>query len=478
MKKHFPGGWSRCLGAGAAAARPTLVSVLALACAVFLLRPSDPRAFTTIGGSLDTNQRDVRVFDNFADSESNNNTTFIPQFPGTTGLEQAAWKAIVEWGSLAHGDGGGDPTQPQIGSGGANFDPSWQGSATEVGGTDSNTISAISSCAGGTLAFTETPIDDGWRIRFCDGFTWHDGPGTISGTINNFDIQGVGTHEYGHALGLGHTLVAGATMRPNIPAADVTTRSIEDDDIMGVQFLYGVASPGKPVVTSVSGTTMLTILGANFAASDNEVWFTQSGMGGNGNPIKALNVPSTAGGTSIALALPAGAGPGDLLVKSGPGTSGDTLSNAFPFDPVGPPPQSYCTGKLNSNFCLPTITFSGIPSASSSSAFEIIGIDVMPNQLGLLLYGTSGRGNIPFHNAKLCIRAPHRRHLPMIDSGSTGTGPCPGVLRLDFNLHIQSGIDPALIPGTRVNAQWIYSDPGIDMFDDGLTNALEFDIHQ
>jgi hypothetical protein len=41
----------------------------------------------------------------------------------------AIWKGVSEWGSELHGGNGlGDPTQT-VGSGGANFDVSWQGNA-------------------------------------------------------------------------------------------------------------------------------------------------------------------------------------------------------------------------------------------------------------------------------------------------------------------------------------------------------------
>ena len=79
------------------------------------------------GGQLGLAQRDFRIFDNFLDTQANDNTTPHLQFPGYAGAEMAIWKACVEWGSTLHGDGSGDPHQPSdLGSGNANFDPSFQ----------------------------------------------------------------------------------------------------------------------------------------------------------------------------------------------------------------------------------------------------------------------------------------------------------------------------------------------------------------
>jgi hypothetical protein len=300
------------------------------------LRPSE--AFSKIGGSLSESQRDVRLFDNFLDTSANNNTTPSTQFPGYLGAELAIWKGLTEWASLPHGDGTGDPLSGNLlGDGGANFDAFWAGNANGIGTTNNNIVSSLADCGGGgTLAFTETPISDGWRIRFCDEWTWDDGPGTVS---LRWDIQSVMTHEYGHALGLGHSTVSLATMAPSGSAGQTILRSIESDDIAGIQCVYGIAAGTKPVVVATaanSGLGTLTIYGSNFDASGNEVWFTNSAVTATSvDPIvRVTGVNSSGGGTVLSLSIPVGAGPGDVIVnKSGAG--GATLSNAFPTDLVG-----------------------------------------------------------------------------------------------------------------------------------------------
>jgi len=315
-----------------------LLPGMALGAAAILLVPGEESAaFSKIGGALTTSQRDFRVFDNFADLSANNNTSPHPTYPGFTGAEMAIWKGYVEWGSGPHGDGLGDPTlQGNIGDGGANFDPAWAGLTFGVGGADDNIASAITSCGGGgTLAYTETPISNGWRIRFCDEWVWADGPGTIN--PSSFDIQETACHEFGHALGLGHSTNGQATMAPVTSSGSLGGRSIHLDDVQGLKCIYGPAQSTKPLIceTQISGTT-LEIIGVNFAAAGNEVWFTNASLTSTGaDPlVRLLNVSSTAGGTRISVTIPAGAGPGDVLARIPGGTTGEFLSNAFPFDPA------------------------------------------------------------------------------------------------------------------------------------------------
>ncbi len=139
-------------------------------------------------------------------------------------------------------------------------------------------------------------------------------------------------------------------------------------------------------------------------------------------------------------------------------------------------PEVFCSPKVNSFFCTPFMTYVGDPSVTDTGPFRIIGNDIMPNDFGLLVYGTNGRGSLPFHNATLCVKAPLTRVLPPKSSGAPGTGFCPGELRFNFNNRIQSGIDPQLSAGAQVATQWLYRDPGVDAFNDGLTDGLAFQI--
>jgi hypothetical protein len=305
------------------------------------LMPGAATGYALVGGALGLDQRDVRVFDNFGDATANDNATPDAGFPGYVGAELAIWKATVEWGSELHGDGQGDPQQPgDLGSGGANFDASFQGNALGIGSKNDNVHSEIAGSGGGVLAFCELPIADGWRIRYYASETWSDGPGAP--LPGEQDLQGVAAHEYGHALGLAHSSVVGATMYPSASAGGYALRSLAADDVAGLQAVYGAKSPAKPRITNatvdaVAGT--ITLFGVNFAAAQNELWFPRDTPTAAGaDPVlRVSGIASTDGGTRIAAALPVGAGPGDVLVRI-PGGGHASLSNAWPFQPLGTGP--------------------------------------------------------------------------------------------------------------------------------------------
>ena len=56
----------------------------------------------------------------------------------------------------------------------------------------------------------EVSTQGGWRTSYNDAFVWDDDPlGQAGGAL---DLQSVATHEYGHALGLGHSTAPGSVM--------------------------------------------------------------------------------------------------------------------------------------------------------------------------------------------------------------------------------------------------------------------------
>ncbi len=434
--------------------------------AIFLI-PAAPQseAWSTIGGSLSQTQRDFRIFNNFTGTADNNNQVPDANFPGYQGADMAIWKGSVEWGSIDHGTGEGDPFQSELGSGLANFDPSFQGNATQVGGTNNNIHSEISGSNGGVLAYTETPIADGWRIRYYEGWVWSDGPGSPPG--NQIDLQEVACHEYGHALGLGHSTSNGATMYPSY-SGGVAGRSISNDDRAGLASIYGAMSATKPTISglSISGN-QITVTGTNFSSSGNEVWFTQAAAGGNGTPIKVTGLSSN--GTSITATIPATAGPGDVMVRKN-STAHSGLSNSWPTDLAGAgactTPVNYCTSNANSGDAQGgSISFSNTPSLSANN-FGLSAFGLPAGKVGLFFYGPN-QANSAFGEGRLCIGGSITRLSPQVTDflGFASES-------IDFTSSPFNGGNGQAISGNTMNFQFWFRDPGFGPAGFNTTDAL------
>jgi hypothetical protein len=270
----------------------------------------DAFSYSTLGFSLPLSQRDVRVFNNFDDQVSNNNLAVDPNWPGYNGAYLAFWKGAAEWGSSSMGDGSGDPTQPNIGDGGANFNPVWNGSATGPGsGWRKNVAHAPDVNGGGSIAWTY-PSNDGWLIEFADlSYEFEDGPDTIYQL--NMDIQGIAAHEYGHALGLGHSSNPASTMYSTIGRGSILERNIIYDDQNGVQSIYGVKDANMPFIDAILGSTApgatAVLIGGNFDATDNRIWFNSDVLDDDdagGEPFKLNNLASSGNGTQVSFTVP------------------------------------------------------------------------------------------------------------------------------------------------------------------------------
>lgn len=334
--------------------------------AFVLSAPQRASSFTLIGTSLDADEIGFQVNAlSFLDTSANNNTNTDANFPGATGAALAMWKAAVEWNSELRGNTGtGDPHQPTgLGSGNSNFDFMYHGVTAQPGAGSGGVVRSSSSTLGAGVYAVTTPSNSGWSIRFDDSTTnnwnWQDGPGDeTSNSQNRVDIQGIGCHELGHALGLSHSGDGGATMVPAVSqSGSIGIRSINNDDGNGVRSIYGNKSNSKPKITSITGSFVvggtLTINGTNFSSTDNEVWFTKKTNGAVSptpmKPVKVTGLNSTNGGTKITVAIPTGVMTGDVIVhSSGPSSDHALKSAPFPFPFVPPPPQPPVLTSLSS----------------------------------------------------------------------------------------------------------------------------------
>jgi hypothetical protein len=138
-------------------------------------------------------------------------------------------------------------------------------------------------------------------------------------------------------------------------------------------------------------------------------------------------------------------------------------------------PALYCTAKTNSQGCVPTLSTSGAPSASSAAAFQIHASSVLNQKTGLLFYGFEP-ANAPFQDGWICIQPPTTRTAPQNSGGSALPDNCTGSYSFDFNALIRSGADPLLVVGRDVFAQYWSRDPAYSGVKTGLTSAAHFAI--
>jgi peptidoglycan hydrolase-like protein with peptidoglycan-binding domain len=156
---------------------------------------------------------------------------------------------------------------------------------------------------GGILAHGYYPPPNGGSLagdtHFDEAETW-----TVNLPPSGIDLISVAAHEFGHALGLAHSSVAGALMGPYYSGAH---RNLESDDIAGIQAIYGSkggwASMGGVITSNIGlgqnadGRLELFARGTDNAVwhqwqtAPNNGWSGWASMGGviTSDPIAARN---------------------------------------------------------------------------------------------------------------------------------------------------------------------------------------------
>ncbi|MCY3003370.1 MAG: DNRLRE domain-containing protein [Planctomycetota bacterium] len=141
-----------------------------------------------------------------------------------------------------------------------------------------------------------------------------------------------------------------------------------------------------------------------------------------------------------------------------------------------PGPQVYCTAKVNSLGCTPSIGFSGVPDINAGSGFPITLGNTLNQKAGLLFYGTFGPTSTAFQGGTLCVQAPFFRTGAQSSGGTPSpAADCSGTFAYDFNVLLAAGSNPSLQVGTLVCAQFWSRDPAAT-FTTNLSNALRFTV--
>ena len=82
-----------------------------------------------------------------------------------------------------------------------------------------------------------------WKLHSSRSYSHHPSihfnPFTTHTCISDYNLFPVAAHEFGHSLGLAHSSDPGALMYPNYAFSDPSTYSLHQDDINGIQAIYG-----------------------------------------------------------------------------------------------------------------------------------------------------------------------------------------------------------------------------------------------
>lgn len=133
---------------------------------------------------------------------------------------------------------------------GASFAFTFAGFSTQTTNSNDgvNVVMFRNASSGSALATTYTWFS-GTRMIDADIVFWDAGFQFVTGTSGcsgAFFIEDIATHEFGHALGLGHSTVVSATMYPSISTCSQQSRTLDPDDIAAVLSLYPPTVPPTP----------------------------------------------------------------------------------------------------------------------------------------------------------------------------------------------------------------------------------------
>jgi hypothetical protein len=182
---------------------------------------------------------------------------------------------------------------------------------------------------------------------------------------------------------------------------------------------------------------------------------------------------------SLSMYPPSSDARNDFWVAS---TDGDNLlANALSYAGLCAQPSVYCTAKVNSLGCVPSIASTGSASSSAISGFAVSASQVRNQKPGLLLYSVTGRASTPFQGGFLCVLGPVRRSIGVSSHGTALPGSdCTGLYSIDMNAFAHGVLggtpSPALVvAGQVVETQWWGRDPGFAAPNNStLSNALEY----
>ena len=184
--------------------------------------------------------------------------------------------------------------------------------------------------------------------------------------------------------------------------------------------------------------------------------------------------PGPAGGVILELGRFPSIDESGRVLQSAIVDVGTPKSTIWTSAPCGTP-NVFCEGKPSSLGCTPRIEGVGHASATPGLTFRVEAASVPSHRTAYLFYGP-GAASTPFQGGTLCVAQPLRRIPPQTSTGPTPAD-CSGTTSFDFGARIASGVDPTLIAGATIAAQWLIRDPADPQgFGTTLSDAILFTI--
>jgi hypothetical protein len=122
-----------------------------------------------------------------------------------------------------------------------------------------------------------------------------------------------------------------------------------------------------------------------------------------------------------------------------------------------PPIANFCTAGTSTNGCSATISWTGTPSVTQSSGFDLLTSDVEGQKQGLYFYGINGDVAFPWglSSSWFCVKTPTQRFAPQNSGGIAGQ--CTGALSVDFSAFLTANPNALGAPFSAGDQVWLQS---------------------
>jgi hypothetical protein len=258
---------------------------------------------------------------------------------------------------------------------------------------------------------------------------------STTGAAGTYDLESVMTHELGHALGLDHSPIGSAIMFPTIGPEQTGFRSLELDDIAGINALYGRSDPNLGAISGGVATKQgRWIYGAHVTASSIDGIVR----------VGALTEPD---GSFVLPSLPAG----EYILSAQP------MLGRYTFEDIGPPFLQRASTRFQAAFLGDALQPTPITVARGETK-EIDPILVEGKQPGMIVdaivWSPNGGSFTQDEAGAIALPVGSRGYLLLYGTGLQKVtdidvmDPAVGLVRSQLETGTDSGAEYLLVPVT------------------------------